>query len=52
MNCLGCGRELSTDPGNTTSYRTDGFCTARCKKNTPNRDMLIAMERDRKEAEG
>ena len=30
--CYTCGKEISTDINNTSSHRTDGYCTAKCKR--------------------
>jgi hypothetical protein len=46
-HCFTCGRLLSTNPNDTSSYRTDGYCSARCKRkgkgqvieDNPNRNM-------------
>lgn len=36
--CHSCNRELSLDKTSTTSFRTDGYCTAKCKRKDRNRD--------------
>jgi endogenous inhibitor of DNA gyrase (YacG/DUF329 family) len=42
--CYKCGRELSKSPHDTSSHRTDGYCSARCKRKDRHRDMR-AIER-------
>lgn len=35
-HCIQCGKELSTSKYSTESMRTDGYCTAKCKKKDRN----------------
>lgn len=47
--CYQCGREISKSPHDTSSMRSDGYCSARCKRRDRHRDMRAierAIEKD------
>lgn len=43
--CLFCKKELSTSKYSTESMRTDGYCTAKCKRKDKGRQYKEELKR-------